>query len=568
MSGVKPAKLGIAGLMLAGWLTSVLSGDVVVKTPAEALNYAEYTQHEAIVRFLSRLDALSPELRVKIVGHTLPSRNYSAQDLFLCILTSEGVESPEKLNRNKPTFYLIAAKHGNEQSAKEAALWLIRDLAVGELKPLLEQVNFLILPTINPYGNELDQRRNEQDLDLNRDHVKLESPEVETITRIFRVWMPEVTVDVHEKGYGYYQVNTGCVSNANIHPQLQAYSRNVLLKEIAAKLSQKNITFHEYLISQRMGIDSSAGVQYRNSDLSERRMMRRFSTTDLNDGRNGPGIYETLSFIQEGSSRHDLPTLKERTTYQFYGLRFLAEAVAVRGSEINQLVRGFRQELLTKARHYSETDLVHLKMKYARIPEQPTLTIKRFVGSSSPVRGILRQDKKAGEVLTAADIQPVPYPSEYQLEEEVIEDWFPGVEPTLSVTRPLGYIVPASHHEVIETLLRHGIELQYFFKDTQVEVEAYQVSEVVPAQYDYLPPAILEVEKNSLKTMAKVGDVYVSCAQPAATLIPCLLEPQSQYGLIRYWMYKLVPEAGAVFPFYRVRYAQTLPVLPYRNWGR
>ncbi len=568
MSGAKTAKLGFACVLLLSWIVSTLSGAVVVKTPAEAVNYAEYTQHEAIVRFLSRLDALAPELRVKIVGNTLPLRNYNAQDLFLCILTSEGVDSPEKLNRNKPTFFLSAAKHGNEQSAKEAALWLIRDLALGELKPLLDQVNFLILPTLNPYGNELDQRRNEQDLDLNRDHVKLESPEVETITRIFRKWMPEVTVDVHEKGYGYYQVNTGCVSNVNIHPQLQEYSRNVVLKEIAAKLSQEKITFHEYLVSQRMGIDSSAGVQYSESDLSERRMMRRFSTTDLNDGRNGPGIYETLSFIQEGSSRHDLPTLRERTAYQFYGLRFLAEAVAARGTEINQMVRGFRRELLTKAQNYSESDLVHLKMKYVRIPEQPTLTIKRFKDNASPVRGILRQDKKAGDVLSEDDLQPVPYTSEYQLEEEVVKAWFPGVEPTLSVTRPLGYIVPASHRSVIATLLRHRIELQYFLKDSQVEVEAYQVSEVVPAQYDYLPPATLEVEKNTLKAMAKVGDVYVSCAQPAANLIPCLLEPQSQYGLIRYWAYKLVPEAGAVFPFYRVCQAQALPLNPYRSWGR
>ncbi len=39
---------------------------------------------------------------------------------------------------------------------------LIRDLTVGELEPLLEQVNVLIIPQANPYGNDLDQRRNEQ----------------------------------------------------------------------------------------------------------------------------------------------------------------------------------------------------------------------------------------------------------------------------------------------------------------------------------------------------------------------------------------------------------------------
>ncbi|GAI26745.1 unnamed protein product, partial [marine sediment metagenome] len=32
-------------------------------------------------------------------------------------------------------------------------------------------------------------------------------------------------------------------------------------------------------------------------------------------------------------------------------------------------------------------------------------------------------------------------------------NWFPDVEPTLSVPRPLGYIIPAKHLDVVETLL-------------------------------------------------------------------------------------------------------------------
>ena len=48
---------------------------------------------------------------------------------------------------------------------------------MGELRPLLKSLNFLIMPQTNPYGNWFDRRENEQGLDLNRDHVKLESPE-------------------------------------------------------------------------------------------------------------------------------------------------------------------------------------------------------------------------------------------------------------------------------------------------------------------------------------------------------------------------------------------------------
>lgn len=549
-----------------GLLTGSAQTESVVKTPAEAANYSQYSQYEEISHFLSLLDFLSKELTVQIIGRSLATEEYGAKDLYLCILTEEGADCLQKLNRDKPTLYLVAAKHGNEQSAKEAALWLVRDLAMGELKPLLKRLNFLVIPQSNPYGNWFDQRRNEQDIDLNRDHVKLEAPETEAINRVFRTWMPEVTIDVHEKGDDFYRVSIGCVSNVNIHPSLQAFSRATILPEITTQLEEKDITFHEYLITQEMGIDSSAGVTYRAEDLAGRDKMKRYSTTDLNDGRNSPGIYETLSFIQEGASRHDLATLKDRTHWQYFGIRYFAESVARHGKDILGLVRNLRTALLDKARVFSDDDLVHLRMKYVRDPDEPTLTIKKYERSPSPIRGILKVDKKAGDVVTAAEIGRYPYPSEVKVVEEVVHNWFPGVEPIISVSRPLGYVIPSKHQDVLETLLRHGLRVEAFIEDVRCEVESYRIEEIVPAEYDYLPPMTIEVIKTQHESIGRKGDLYISCAQEGAQLIPCLLEPQSQYGLIRYWTFKLVPEKGDVYPFFRVIRKQDLPLIPYKNW--
>jgi len=539
-----------------------------VKTPAEEATFTRYSQYEEISRFLSRLDQLSKELEIRIIGQTLEVRDYSSKDLYLCIITEEGADCPQQINREKPSFLIVASQHGNEQSAKEAALWLIRDLAAGEMKSLLKKVNFLVIPQANPYGNWHDQRRNEQDLDLNRDHVKLESPEAMAIHRVFRSWMPEVTLDIHEKGDDFYRVSIGCVSNVNIHPRFQEISRNTILAEIEKKLRKKKIAFHEYLVTQPMGIDSSAGVSYRAEDLGERQTMKRYSTTDLNDGRNSLGIYETLSFIQEGASRHDVETLRERTRWQYFGMRFLAESVANHGPEIVSMVRSFRADLVERARALSPEDLIHLRMKYARSEREPELTIERFESSESPIRGILKVDKKAGEPLTRADFEPYAYPSTLKVVKEVEKNWFPNVEPALSVPRPLGYVIPARHQDVVETLLRHGLEVNFFTKDTTLEVEVYQVGTVVPAEYDYLPPQEIEVEKKSLQTIVKKEDFYVSCAQAGANLIPCLLEPESQYGLIRYWEFELVPEAGDIFSFFRYTGKKDLPVVPYKKWNR
>ena len=544
-----------------------LFGFSVLKTPAEEVNYTRYSQHDEIVRFLSMVDYKSDVTQVRRVGRSLPTRQYGAKDIFLCILTEKGISRPAELNRTKPTLLLVAAKHGNEQSAKEAALWMIRDLALGELKPLLKKVNVLILPQSNPYGNFLNTRRNEQDIDLNRDQVKLESPESEMINRIFRTWMPDVTMDVHEKGDDFYRVSIGCVSNVNIHRDLQKFSRSKILSEVSRDLEKEGITFQEYLITQRKGIDSSAGVTYRAEDQEGGgQMMKRYSTTDLNDGRNSPGIYETFSFIQEAASRHDVETLKERTSWQYFGIRFFLESVARHGEEIKTLITNKRSELLERARLYTEDDVVHLRMKYARDPGQPMLNIKKFVRSNSPVRGVLRVDKKIGDTLTAVDLKPHPYPSDTTVDEETVKNWFPLVEPTLSVSRPAGYIIPAKFRDVLETLLKHGIEVRCFEKDTSIDVEVYTVKDIVPAEYDYLPPPVLDVEKSTRSVLIKRGDFYVACSQPAANLIPCLLEPQTQYGLIRYWKFQLVPKNGDVFPFFRYVGSAPLSAVPYANW--
>lgn len=546
---------------------SLFSFASTVKTPAEKVNYTQNSQNEEIALFLSELDHFSGEIQVQIVGKTKDTQEYKQKDIYLCILTEEGADSPLELNRDKPTFLLVGSQHGGEQSAKEAALQLIRDFVAGDLKPLLKKINFLVIPQANPYGNWFDQRRNEQDLDLNRDHVKIESPEVEIIHRVFRTWMPEVTMDVHEKGDDYYRVSIGCVSNVNIRSKLQEFSRNIILAEVEKELKKKRITFYEYLVTQQMGIDSSAGVTYLQEDMGSQETMKRYSTTDLNDGRNSLGIYETLSFIQEGASRHDIETLKERTHWQYYGIRFFAESIARHGEEVITLVRSLREKLLERAKVYSEEDLVHLRMKYARDDDQPTLTINKFERLETPVRGVLKVDKKAGELLTFADVAPYPYPSRYKVVGEVVKNWFPNVESSISVARPLGYIVPAMHMDIVETLLRHGLTVDIFAQDIPLEVEAYQIEEIDPAKYDYLPPQEIDVEKQLLQTVVKKGDFYVTCAQAGANLIPCLLEPESQYGFIRYWKFNLVPEKGNIFPFYRLTKMKDLPLVAYKKWN-
>lgn len=502
-----------------------------LKTPAEESGWSRYTQYEDVTRFLQAIGKASKETVVQVIGKTLEAKELPAANLYLCIITEEGVDNSKALNRKKPTVLLIASQHGNEQSGKEAALSIVRDLAMGGLKPLLKQLNFLVIPQANPYGNMVNQRVNEQNLDLNRDHVKLESPETQAIHKVFRTWMPEVTLDLHEKGDDYYRVSTGCVSNVNINPSIERYSREKIFPAIEKKVAADGFTWHEYLVSEAMASNQAAGAPDRTTQGQPRETQMRPSTTDLNDGRNSPGIYDTLSFIQECSSRHDLPTLQERTRWQYSGILGLIQAVAGDSKQVLAMINGCRADLVRRAAAPSPDNAVHLKMEYVRDPKQPELTLMAFARQAG-ARGNATQNPT--------------------VETQVVKNWFPKVESRLAVPRPLGYIIPAEHQDVIKTLLNHGISLGVFSKDTDVECESYLIKEIEPAKDDYVAPAKIGVEIKPGKVTARKGDVYVSVEQPAANLIPCLLEPQSEYGLIRYQAYKLVQQPGSTFPFVRV----------------
>jgi hypothetical protein len=522
--------IGIQALLVL-LLSTLPARPQAVKTPAEESAWSRYTQYEAVTGFLKAIDQASREATVQMVGKTLEMKDFPAASLYLCIITEEGVDTPRALNRNKPTFMLVASQHGNEQSAKEAALMILRDLATGGLKPLLKQLNFLIIPQANPYGNFVNRRQNEQNLDLNRDHVKLESPETQAIHRVFRTWMPEVTLDLHEKGDDYYRVSTGCVSNINIHPVLERYSRDKIFPAIEKRVAADGFTWNEYLVSEAMESTQAAAAPQTRGQGQPRETLQRPSTTDLNDGRNSLGIYDSLSFIQECSSRHDVPTLQERTRWQYSGIRGLIEAVAGDARQVLKLVRDRRADLVRRAGKLTPENVVHLRMEYVRDPKQPELPLKAFERQTG-ARGAAVQEPK---VVT-----------------QVVKNWFPKVESRLAVRRPLGYVIPASQQAVIKTLIDHGISLGTITADTTVEAESYRIAEIVPATEDYLAPTKIEVGKEPGRVAVKKGDVYVSAVQPAANLIPCLLEPQSEYGLIRYQTYRLEPQKGSVFPFVRI----------------
>ena len=187
-------------------------------TPLEQKAFRDLTRYSEIIEFLNKMDNHSEVLSQKIIGKSVEGREIPA--LYFSLDTEFGSR------RNlKPVVLIFCQQHGDEPSGKEAALLLARDLA-GPQKALLENLDLILVPQVNPDGGEKNQRRNANEMDLNRNHMILSEPETRALHQLFIEWMPEVTLDVHEYGaisetwmsHGFIKnadVQVGKISNLN-----------------------------------------------------------------------------------------------------------------------------------------------------------------------------------------------------------------------------------------------------------------------------------------------------------------------------------------------------------------
>ena len=178
-------------------------------TRAERTGYRETTGYREVVRFLERAAALSDRAHVTRFGTTVEGRS-----LPLVVLGDVPDARPASVvAAGRIRVWLQANIHGGEVCGKEALLMLLRDLVTGAHEAWRSSLILLIAPLYNADGNErvahdnrpyqlgpvggMGVRRNARGLDLNRDHMKLESPEARALVQAYRDYDPHVVIDLH-----------------------------------------------------------------------------------------------------------------------------------------------------------------------------------------------------------------------------------------------------------------------------------------------------------------------------------------------------------------------------------
>jgi hypothetical protein len=177
----------------------------------ERTQWMETSRYTEVMDHLTRAAALHPRMHLTTFGYTnegraLPLLVVGPDDPTRA--TPEAVRDTEALR-----IYIKGNIHAGEVAGKEALLRLIRTLALEPDHPWSQDWILLLGPIYNADGNErldlrnrprqhgplagMGTRPNAQGLDLNRDQMKLDSPEARSFASLLTEWDPHVVIDLH-----------------------------------------------------------------------------------------------------------------------------------------------------------------------------------------------------------------------------------------------------------------------------------------------------------------------------------------------------------------------------------
>jgi hypothetical protein len=100
-------------------------------------------------------------------------------------------------------LWVDGSPHGGEESGGDTSLRVLYELAARTdcaAERILDKAIVVIVPIYNPDGRDLDQRRNANGFDMNRDWFARTQPEIDGVIELMRQFPPQLVIDAHEMG--------------------------------------------------------------------------------------------------------------------------------------------------------------------------------------------------------------------------------------------------------------------------------------------------------------------------------------------------------------------------------
>jgi len=505
-------------------------------TRAERTGFLETSRYADVMAFIDSLKATSKNIYVTTMGRTSQGR-----DIPIVVLSRPMVRTPAEAKRlNRPIVYVQGNIHGGEVEGKEAVLSLLRDLDHDQYQNVIDSLVIVAAPIYNIDGNEalapqeqnrteqngpaiVGQRANGQGLDLNRDYIKAEAPETRAALEFFRVWDPDVMIDLHTTDGSYHGYALTWAPPLNPAARFSGpFTRDTVLPLIRATLRQ-NERIETFPYGNFIAQDS---------------IDRGWFTYDHRPrfGTNYYGLRGRMAILSEAYS-HDPFRKRIASTYSF-----VSEALSLLANnheDVIEVGRDADRRTTAFASTPSSSPSIAIRSRITSTPRLEDMLIEDVTKSADGIRfepGLPAGTRRTGKVR----VTKVPV--------------FDRFEPVLEQKLPYAWLIPAEQAALLELLRRHGLFIEQVSERTTMHADQFMIDTVIrnPRPFQGHEEIRLGGHWRTIDSVTIDPAMFVvRAAQPLGILALYLLEPQSDDGLVT-WNFTDPWLRSGQFPILRV----------------
>ncbi|MCJ8210432.1 hypothetical protein MUY27_12000 [Mucilaginibacter sp. RS28] len=466
-------------------------------TPFELSKDKNYTaNYHEIITYYQQLAKKYNQLKLLNIGSTDVGK-----PLTLIVLSKNRVFDPALIHKqNKRIILINNGIHPGEPEGIDATMMLTRDLLKNNKLPNDVVLCFIAVYNIDGCLNRgvsrISQngpraygfRGNARNLDLNRDFIKADSRNALAFMQILNTWQPEVFVDNHTSDGADYQYVMTLIETQKDkqNPILAKYTAETLSPELYKRMKRTGYEMIPYVESEKTTPDSGI-VAFLETP--------RFST----------GYTVLRNIISYVTETHMLKPFDKRV-YATYD--FMQHLIDICQRD---------HELIGKLKQQADTQVKQQKTFALNweLDEQhhDTITFKGYEAGWKPseISGLNRLYYDRNKPYT----KTINYYNTYK--------------PTISVDKPVAYVIPQAWGKVIELFKLNEVEMHQLAHDTTLDLQMYYIADYKtstrPYEGHYLHS---NVKLNAMTTKVKFlqGDYVVYTNQAINRYIVETLEPQ------------------------------------------
>lgn len=491
-------------------------------TRFERSNGTESATYAEAISFYEELDKRYPEIRLEETGET-----DTQHPLHVVYYSADARFDVQDWKAQRKTILLINnGIHPGEPDGIDASMMLLRDAASGKIK-VPENIVLAVVPVFNIGGalnrgccsranqngpKEYGFRGNSQNLDLNRDFIKMDARETQSLVHLFHRLHPDLFIDNHvSDGADYQHVMTLLSTQSDkLGPVLGGYLRDTLEPALYAGMKKRGYGLVPY-VNRWDGSPEKGWPQF----LEGPRFASGFAA-----------LFGTFAFVPE---THMLKPFRSRVDATYALMETFIATASAKASEIRAARERARQQLALAT-------TLPLSWRLDTTASTPVL----LAGYSSRIE---KSKATTGDRLFYDRSKPfrkkVPFFNHYLA--------------TDSVRVPRAYILPQGWTKVARRLRDNGVEMQAIPRDTSIALTAYLVEDYKtgPRPYEghYLHTGI-RVRKLRQRLELRAGDWIIPTAQPARRYLVETLEPTAPDGFLAWGFFDAVLQQKEYFSDY------------------